>query len=201
MTVATKALPIEKRASSVTTTIEWITPVMAQEYLTYNVKNRNISATAIANFVAGIRLGEWDEPNGESIIFGDDDSLLDGQHRLLAIIQAGKTIPLIVVRGVSAEKRHTIDTGMKRTFGHTLAMAGEKHVNTLAAALRWLYTYENDKLDEVKYLKAFHSYDDAQAFFLAHQSIRDSVWAAKRMAPFYTPGPSVFLHYIFAQKN
>ena len=80
--------------------IERITPVMADEYLKLNTRNRRISKATVAFLVNEIRCGNW-AFNGMPIIFADSGVLLDGQHRLLAISQTGSSKRFSVVRGVN----------------------------------------------------------------------------------------------------
>lgn len=174
---------------------------MAKEYLAKNMGNRHVIPSAVTNFTHSMLTGEWDAPNGEPIIFDTQGVLMDGQHRLHAIIQANKDIPLFVIRGIDAAKRKTIDTGKKRTFNHILMMAGEKHPNILSAGLSWLYSYMNGSILQRGNHVSFHSFGHAETFLNAHADIRLSLEAGKKMAPFFLPSLGVFLHYLFAQKD
>lgn len=76
-----------------------ITPEMAREMLKMNTRNRNISKERVALYAKRILKGEWKE-DGQSISFDKNGRLLNGQHRLLAIIKAGKPITTVVVYDV-----------------------------------------------------------------------------------------------------
>ena len=91
---------------------EIITPSKAKEYLAYNICNyRNVDHYRVNTYANDMLSGAWQD-NGESIKFGVDGKLLDGQHRLLAIVKAGVPIGMYVCRGVSAD---IFDIGKNRT--------------------------------------------------------------------------------------
>ena len=113
------------RKTKVTTDIVSVTPAMAMKFLQDNTQNRPISRTFVKRFAKAMREGKW-QINGESIVFADDGTLLDGQHRLQAILDSGKTISMTVTRGVSKDSFKTIDIGRKRTGADALATYDEK---------------------------------------------------------------------------
>jgi hypothetical protein len=87
-------------------------------------------------------------PNGESIIIGSGGEILDGQHRLLAVIESGKTIRTMIVYGGSPEHFHTYDSGRTRSASDALHMLGKKQTGLLAAAARVVLHWEHDQLSE-----------------------------------------------------
>lgn len=100
---------------AITATMEMITPQLAEEYLTHNTNNyRFISNVKVNNYAEDMKHGLW-EQNGESIVFGADGILKDGQHRLKAIVSSGMTVPILVVRGVPDDVQ-IFDMGMSRTL-------------------------------------------------------------------------------------
>ena len=79
---------------------EVITPEIAREMLTHNTNNyRAISKTVVSRYVDEIQGNCW-EANGDTIVFNEDGVLLNGQHRLTAVAEAGKPIVSLVVRGI-----------------------------------------------------------------------------------------------------
>ncbi|MFG2452655.1 hypothetical protein ACGFSG_25040 [Streptomyces sp. NPDC048512] len=87
-----------------------------------------------------IQRGEW-QLTHQGIAFDEDDVLIDGQHRLAAIVRAGLTVPLTVTHGVPRAAFTVMDTGRKRTGRDALALAGEANATHMAAALRGLHLY------------------------------------------------------------
>jgi hypothetical protein len=86
--------------------------------------------------------GRWSF-NGDSIRISDDGVILDGQHRLQAIVLSGIAQRYVIVDGLPSESFHTIDRGKKRTTADSLAILGEKNVGALAAALRVIAMLED----------------------------------------------------------
>lgn len=79
--------------------IEKITPQRAAEYLKCNKVNRLISHETINKYADDMKNGAF-QCNGEAIKFNKSGDLVDGQHRLRAIIKSGVTVEILVIRGV-----------------------------------------------------------------------------------------------------
>lgn len=112
-----------------------VTPELAEQWLGKNTHNRKLREPHMRGLVEDIKAGNW-KWNGDSIKFAADGTLLDGQHRLAAIVRAGIPVEMLVIRGLENESQHTMDTGAKRSAGDMLKLRGEKHYNPLAAGLR-----------------------------------------------------------------
>lgn len=117
-----------------------VTPDLAREWLLKNVKNRNLRKGIVAQYGRDMTAGEW-TVNGSTIVFSDEDVLIDGQHRLTAVAAIeirSAAVPLLVVRGVRDKAKRTIDSGTKRTMGDRLKIdeTGSGHSNVLASLLR-----------------------------------------------------------------
>jgi len=113
-----------------------VTPVMAEQWMQKNQHNRSFSKHVASKYVDDIRSGSFQGLNGESIKRSADGLLLDGQHRLSAIIQTQTTVRTLVVSGVQLEAQSTMDKGRKRSVASTLALAGEKNSGPLSALIR-----------------------------------------------------------------
>lgn len=122
-------------------TVENITPTKAKGLLKGNTCNRKIRETVVARYARDMRAGAWDVI-GDPIRLNGDGTLLDGQHRLLAVIASGKAQKMVVVRGVSKAAMLNIDTGAKRSLSDILKLQGVKHATAVAAAMRWGVMYE-----------------------------------------------------------
>lgn len=114
---------------------ETITSKKAVEYLECNTRNRKVRARTVSFYARQIADGEW-EPNGETIIFAEDGTLLDGQHRLMACVEAGKSFKTLVVRGSSDTAFLTIDQSIPRSAGDIVGLSGHAHANRKAASAR-----------------------------------------------------------------
>ena len=101
-----------------------ITPDMAYEYLTRNTSNRHIRQEHVDALARDMKAGRW-QVTGAPIVFDHNGVLLDGQHRLCAVIEADTVIVMMVVTGVDPEAQDVIDTGIKRTVGDALTIEGK----------------------------------------------------------------------------
>lgn len=93
-----------------------ITPELAKEWLGKNFeKNRTIRTSYVSQLADVMRSGRFIAENGQTIVFGDDGKLYDGQHRLSAIVESGCAQELLVVSVHDAERAYgTMDNGTKR---------------------------------------------------------------------------------------
>lgn len=126
-----------------TVTLETVAPQDAKTMLLSNTKNRPLrSKTLVARIANDIKQGRW-QLNGDTIRFSSDGVLLDGQHRLHAIIEAEQPVQTYIVRGLASESFETIDTNRaSRSGGDILSIAGYKNCNTLSATASLVITYE-----------------------------------------------------------
>ena len=79
-----------------------ITPALAREWLKNNFGNRKISDDTVKAYARDMAAGVWTATH-QGIAFNDRDELIDGQHRLRAIIRSGLTIRLMVTFGLPAQ--------------------------------------------------------------------------------------------------
>lgn len=115
-----------------------VNPEKAKEFLEKNNANRNLSKHKVSEYVRDMRHGDWNILT--QISFDRDGNLLDGQHRLNAVVQSGETIDFIVVRG---EDSNSVgyDRGKLRSIADTMAMNGmAKGIanNNAVGALRFI---------------------------------------------------------------
>ncbi|MGW0681793.1 hypothetical protein ACWD2L_00325 [Streptomyces sp. NPDC002754] len=118
-----------------------ITPAMAAKWLAEaNSHNRGTRPDRVEAYARDILAKTWLE-NGDALRFDENGVLLDGQHRLAAIVEADKAIPMFVVTGLPPEAQETMDSGIRRTLSDVLQLRGEIDVHTLAAVVRRALTY------------------------------------------------------------
>lgn len=101
--------------------IEYITPKMAEEYLTHNTGNRPLSQRLIKTYVDIMNAGKWQISN-DAICFDTEGKLLNGQHRLHAVIQSGVTCSFYVGRNFDTDAFSIMDNGKKRSAGDVLSI-------------------------------------------------------------------------------
>lgn len=120
--------------------VESIAPEMAQKYLNTQVKNRRPVSAHVAYLKAVMDRGAWGV--AQPIIFDSASHLIDGQHRLLAVIEHGKSQKFAVMRGVDPDLWSALDTGRGRKGADVLSAEGRTSASLLAAALRLVWQDE-----------------------------------------------------------
>lgn len=170
----------------------------------HNFKNRGLKKHQKAFLQRQIDGGKF-VYNGETIIVGDNNQILNGQHRLTACVATGKSIEVLIVFGVPAAAFVTVDQGARRGGADVLAIEGHKNCNNLAATLRQIDNYFKGALgkshaagpagahgrgDNSHTLELFDRYPDAQASVTKMKGIRIS-----------TPAVACALHYLFSQSS
>lgn len=122
--------------------VEVITPEKAQSLLANSdFKNRVLNKDTVARYANAMRQGQW-KANGEGIIMNCNGAVMNGQHRLHAIIKANTPISTLIVRGVELDAFDTMDTGRKRSNSDVLGIAGYTDRANLAAALLVVHAYK-----------------------------------------------------------
>lgn len=114
--------------------VETITPVLAEEYLRHNTKNRQLRKNLVSFYAEQMRKGQW-MLNGEAIIFNEQGTLVDGQHRLAAVIEADKGIDMLVVRNADKDSFATIDSGVSRKVQDTFYVKGIPSASGVSAII------------------------------------------------------------------
>lgn len=178
-----------------------ITPELAREWIKANTHNRNLRQRVVNGYAADMAAGAWAE-DGQSIKFSATGVLLDGQHRLAAIVQSGATVRMLVVRNLPDHTQDTMDTGAKRAFGDVLKLRGEDHAITLAAVLLRVYQWEQGFRRNLKSAGGARPTHRQLLDVLAeHPEVRRSVEVADRVRKTGKLSGSTagLCHWVFAQ--
>lgn len=101
--------------------IELVTPEMAENLLDTNPRNRTIKKAKVTRLVEDMLTGQF-EVTHQGIAISVEGKLLDGHHRLTAIVRTGVPQWLFVVR--NAPESTKIDVGTARTDRDSLYMGG-----------------------------------------------------------------------------
>jgi hypothetical protein len=112
-----------------------VTPELAQEWMKGNISNRRLNERTVNLYTRDMLADKW-PLNGEAIKRAADNTLLDGQHRLEAVIRSGKTIKMLVISGLPPETQETMDLGRKRNASDTLTLRGESNTTALSSIAR-----------------------------------------------------------------
>jgi len=124
------------------TKTQTITPAKAAALLESNTSNRPLSRATVRVFADAMRRGEW-KTTHQGIAIDSGGVLVDGQHRLAAIVEADLPVKLTVFTDVSPDTFDVLDTGKRRNAADVLAIEGEKNTLQLASMLRTVWLYDN----------------------------------------------------------
>jgi hypothetical protein len=104
---------------------------------------RRARAHRVDKLAAKILAGKW-RLNGATVVLDNNNRVVDGQHRLLAVIKANLPIAIILVRGVE-DVFGTIDDTLPRSAEDWLRklVAGEANARQISAAIAWCWRYES----------------------------------------------------------
>lgn len=132
-----------------------VTPALARKWLAQNAENnRRIKAVKIASYARDMASGQWNENTGETIKFDVNDTLIDGQNRLHAVIEADTPIAFDVAHGLPTAAMLVLDSGASRIGADALKIAGATDRQRTSGIVRWsilwdakIYTGKGGKLN------------------------------------------------------
>lgn len=127
-----------------------VTPALARKWLALNVENnRNKRSRNIERWARDMAAipSRW-HLTAETVKFRrGDGKLIDGQNRLLALLEAELINPAVVIhmsvaRNVDPDAAFVMDSGAARTFGDSLKFreGAERYIN--GAAVRWTMQWD-----------------------------------------------------------
>ncbi len=122
--------------------VQKVTPARAEELLAANTANRPLSKSTVHAFAEAMRRGDWLVTH-QGIAFDTNGVLVDGQHRLAAVIEAELPVEMTVFTEVEPDTFDVLDTGKRRNAADVPAIEGEKSTTMLAAMVRTVWLYEN----------------------------------------------------------
>ena len=118
---------------------EWVnvTPKMASEWLnTLNMNNRKLREGVAERYARDMKEGRWTHNPQPIMFYADDGSLADGQHRLWAVVESGKTIPFYIIRDVERDIALNVDTGLGREVTDNAKIGGyEGYISKVGVAI------------------------------------------------------------------
>ena len=179
-----------------------ITPEIAAAYLDVNAGNRPLTSSHVDNLSSAMSRGEWIF-NGDSVRIANSGRLIDGQHRLNAIIKCGIPQKMMVVSGLDDKAFLTIDCGRLRQPADTLAIKGFKHTSALSSAARFLMNINSGHTIHGK--GSAQKYTSTQILETVINNPNLAVSAAygssKRSRKYIGPALLAFCHYWFIKHD
>ena len=176
-----------------------ITPKLAAKLLRKNDVNRKIRQRRVDRLVETIKTGQW-AVNGETICVAKDGTLLNGQHRLTAVVTCGKSITTFVARGIDKSVMPTIDIGSSRGCCDHLRMAGYRgNHGACAAAIGICLHFKNgvygDKKIAMSPTEMFAYLKGNKGFMHSFELLETNLDLLKLLPP----SAAVATHWLFSQ--
>ncbi|MFI5780874.1 hypothetical protein [Nocardia sp. NPDC051570] len=151
-----------------------MTPQLASEWLERNTGNRPLSRMMVVQLAGAIQRGEWLHTH-QGIAFDTNGVLIDGQHRLAAVVRSGVTVRMQVTFDVPPATFSVVDTGRKRSARDILSLSGEENASYLASALRVHYLYSHNPNAVWVGTVSMVTNEQIIEFLQTHPEMRDSV--------------------------
>lgn len=178
-------------------------PKLAEHILTHlNPNNRPMKPAKIKKYASDITSGMWGL-TGDTVKFGADGMLKDGQNRLSASIRAGRPLTSHVVFGIDPQLFARMDIGKNRNGADVFSIAGVRYANHVAAAVRWLMILTSGnssdrgaQFSNEELLKAFRDKFDSDRL---DRSIHSALAVRKTCG--HPVGPLAALHYLFTERD
>lgn len=93
-----------------------VTPEMAFTWLERNTRNRTLRQSVVNRYASDMKAGRW-MVTGDAIGFDTNGSIVNGQHRLWAVIEADITVRMLVAFNLAPEVVAVLDDHLKRNLG------------------------------------------------------------------------------------
>lgn len=103
--------------------IELITPQLAKEYLETQQLNREVNDKRVSDYANRMRRGEW--MLGQPITFDELGCLIDGQHRLKAVVRCGIPMEFAIMTGIPSDSKQVYDIGQQRSTAQISRLMGQ----------------------------------------------------------------------------
>ena len=174
-------------------TLTWVlmTPPLATEWLERNtIPNRNPRLREVTKYATDMRDGNWASDASDPICRDTEGNILDGQHRLMAVIESGTSVWLLVADGVARTTQAVKDTGIVRKYADQVKMQGRANYTTLAAVARWAVLWERGERIIVGSVAPTHS--EMEAALVAYPELEDAAQFAAVAAKQLRIPPSAF---------
>jgi hypothetical protein len=124
-----------------------VTPALAAGWLLRNTRNRSVRIGSVAAMARDMKAGRWIFAGGV-IGFDTNGVLVDGQHRLMAVIESGTTQRFIIAPSLAPDAMSVVDTGSKRSTADVLSLSDDTITNpsVVAATIRIAVAAETGRL-------------------------------------------------------
>jgi hypothetical protein len=129
---------------------EVITPKMAKAMLDANTNNRRPKMPIVLRYANDMLKGLWKTNTAEFIKISQSGRILDGQHRLMAVVKSNIAIKFQVARGLEDNIFDVLDTGTARNASDVFKIAGVKHDNSIPSIIATYNKIKSGKMYNIQ---------------------------------------------------
>lgn len=131
-----------------------IGPEQARILLDASAGNRTIRKVAVEKYARDMKNGDWQQ-TGDPLQISKSGKLLNGHHRLEAVILSGIVLDFFVTGGLDDTVREVVDTGVARKVADDFKMAGFHPLPQMCGSVSLLALHvESGAVDKVS---VFHA--------------------------------------------
>ena len=192
-----------------------ITPESAKELLKLNVSNRPLNQVTVDWYAKQMTNGQW-TISGQTISISDKNTLIDGQHRLAAVVKSGKEIMFNVAYNVPFQSFVNYDSVRSRGLCDVFAIENILNYKSISAIIS---KYNALSLGQIAYLgfgssnqsggikkrvkftniEALNLYNSKKELFQEIQHISDRCYGRIKLFPASQVG--AFMYYLIVDKK
>lgn len=151
-----------------------VTPALANQLLEANVNNRPVRKVTVLRYSKDMSEGKWKEDTFEAIKIAPSGLVLDGQHRLLAVIKSNTSVYMHIAYGVPENVFDVLDTGKVRNPSDIFYISGVPSSNTIPSMIQ-NYNSLKDGSQSAKY---HHNLKLSNSQLLEKYYEREDFWRA-----------------------
>lgn len=171
-------LEVKSRSKEQYTRVEEVDPSLAKILLEANVRNRPISPPHVRSLARDMLNGTF-RLTHQGIALDRDGRLVDGQHRLSAIIESNTTQRMTVTYNVDPESFHSVDINLQpRSIAQIVGLLrGTKYATAVTAASKILWHVFDENQSQPVRLK----WTESEISSILDKFEADLVWTCERV--------------------
>jgi hypothetical protein len=98
-----------------------VTPAIASKFLSQNYDNRKLRRSTVNFYAQEMVKGNW-QLTHQGVAISKNGRLLDGQHRLSAVVKSGVSVEMVVFKDCEDSTFNMLDVGAGRTVSDTMGI-------------------------------------------------------------------------------
>jgi len=146
-----------------------VTPDIAKQWLANNNFNRPLKPRLVDKYVRQILEGNWQRTH-QGVAFDAQGLVIDGQHRLNAILKTGQSVTMLVFLNENQSVHESIDNGKTRSLLDVVRLELQdntikgKHISVLKAMWAGRFCKNQDDLTAAEISNMLRRYSHAVRF-------------------------------------